>query len=122
MESLVMANNTGDEGWYLSFHSTYNDRERPATPDELNLKAIVDLLDGHAENINAHDFVMCHRALAALLYHEVGEEKATQIFQRLAGYQGLHGMVGCAGAGDVTETEEDLQVQLRDWSSWELPS
>ena len=107
---------TMDQDW--NYHS-----RRPAKPEEITLEALADMLDQDAENRNAHDFVLCHRALAALLHQMVGRSQATQIFRRLAGYQGLHGMNGVCGAGFKSEkaVAKELGVPLDGWKKWKLP-
>ena len=85
---------------------------RKATDADLTLERMADFLDHDAENINAHDFVESHRALAALLYQEVGRKKATEIFRRLVNYRGLHGMIGVCGRGEPKAVGRELKVPL----------
>ena len=94
---------------------------RPAIDAECTLEAMADMLDLDAENHNAHAYVMSHRGLAAVLFLEIGRKAATRIMRRLAGYGGLHGMVGACGTGDGS-AKDDLGVQLQDWSAWALPA
>ena len=108
-------------GYLSKYKDTCIDSSEIATEDKLTLKRMANFLDQDAESINAHDYVCSHRGLACLLAKDIGEDKATSIFKKLIKYQGLHGMVGCAGAGDG-EAEKDLGVSLSDWSDWDLPS
>jgi len=101
----------GEGEWLNIGEDEYANECRPATDAEATLELMAECLDRDAENRNAHDFVCCHLGLAALLTQEVGEEAATKIMRRLAGYGGLHGMTGVCGAGDGS-AEEDLGVKL----------
>jgi hypothetical protein len=93
-------------------HDPYADESRPAKPEEITLEAVAHMLDHDAENINAHDYVRCHAGLAALLLQEVGREAATRVFVRLAGFRGLHGMLGVCGRTDPAVAEKELGVSL----------
>ena len=88
----------------------------------LTLEQMADALDQDAENINAHDFVQTHRALAALLYQEIGRRKATVIFRRLMRYSGIHGMLGVCGRGEPPQVGRELGVPLKTGrsDSWSL--
>jgi hypothetical protein len=72
------------------------------------LEGIADLLGYESEAGNYHDFVECHRALAALLYHKVGRETATAIMLEIAEQGGLKDM-----------KSKTFGVQ-QPWAAWEL--
>lgn len=93
---------------------------RKATEADLTLEVVADFLDHAAENINAHDFVESHKAMAALLYQEVGRKKATEIFRRLLKYRGIHGMIGVCGRGDPKLASRELGVPLGRSGEWSL--
>lgn len=96
------------------------DGHREARDEEVTLEAIADIFDQDAENINAHDYVTCHRGLAALLHKHVGRGKATVIFRDLAKLGGLHRMLGICGRGDEEAAAEYLGVPLGNWKDWKL--
>jgi hypothetical protein len=113
-------NQESDGPELLGFKNRYVDKSRPANPEEETLEAMAQLLDEQAENCNAHDFVCCHRGLAAILNQEVGRESATKVMRRLVNYEGLYGLVGVCGKGDVENAEKELKVPLNGWGDWSL--
>lgn len=118
IKTIVMSRN-GNE-WSLNFASDFNDEEREPTTAELTLEALADICDLQAENVNAHDFVMSHRALAALLYQELGRAAATSMMLKIAGFEGLPGMTGVCGMGDAEKAQKILGVRLDGWHKWKL--
>lgn len=115
---LYVVSEDGGPG-FLSFKTDYG-KVRKADPKDCTLEAMAQLLDERAENCNAHDFVCCHRGLAAVLFQVLGREAATKVMRRLVNYDGLHGMIGVCGEGDVERAEKELKVPLQDWSDWKL--
>lgn len=111
-----------DSAEWLTINGHHYPYRRDARDEEVTLEALADLFDQDAENANAHDFVLCHRGLAALLHQEVGREAATRIFRRLAAFNGLHGMGDVAATGRVSqkEVEKDLGVPLGGCKAWKL--
>src|SRR3990167_978191 len=114
MKQLYMAREDDGAEW-LTFTPEYAAHSREAKPEEVTLERMADLLDLKAEDINAHDFVCCHRGLAALLNQEVGREAATRVMRRIVNYEGLQGMVGVCGAGDTKLASQELGVPLDSW-------
>ena len=106
--------------WFLTDQCCYYDEYRDPMPEEVTAEALADMMDRNAEGCNAHDFVCSHRGLAQVLGQEVGREAATRILRRLADYEGLYGMVGVCGAGDVANTERELGCSLHSWHQWHL--
>jgi hypothetical protein len=98
----------------------YYSSSRPATEADITLESLANMLDEDAENINAHDFVTCHRGLAALLHKRVGRKAATDIFRHLVDMRGLHGMLGICGRTDPADAEQLLGVPLNNWKEWHL--
>lgn len=86
--------------------------ERPARHDDETLEALADMLDLHAENCNAHDFVPLHGAMAVILLQECGRKTATRVMRRLANYAGLHGMMGWSALRSKPLAEKELGVSL----------
>jgi hypothetical protein len=117
---MYMVKEDGDEDERLSC-ADYYPHIRDPDPEEVTLEAMAQLMDEAAEDCNAHDFVGVHRGLAAILFQEVGREKAGDIMRRLVNYEGLYGLVGICG-GDVENAEQELGVPLQDWSDWALPN
>lgn len=117
----MVRDNIDDPGhWHLMWDNGHYDKEsydewRLAEENDVTLENVVDLLDQHAESINAHDFVTTHRALAALMVKEIGREAATKVFLRLVSFEGLHGLTGVCGRTDVEEHEKELGVRLNCW-------
>lgn len=104
----------------LSFRNTYASSVRDATDADATLEAMAQLLDEQAENCNAHDFVCVHRGLAAILFQEMGREAATRVMRRIVNYEGLYGLVGVCGKGNLETAEAELGMSLHDWSDWSL--
>lgn len=104
----------------LVWDPEFYEHKRPAKPKEETLERLAQMLDEHAENINAHDFVTTHRALAAMLYRQVGRAQATAIFRRLTDFEGLHGLTGVRGRTDPAIHEKELGVPLNNWKDWTL--
>lgn len=106
---------------WLSDDKAYYFSARSAGAADLTLEAVADFLDQDAEDCNAHDFVRCHRGLAALLAKEGGRELATAALRRLADFGGLHGMNGVCGRGDPRANFKALGVPLGggDWRAKE---
>jgi len=123
MEAMVrklrMVTEDGSDCWWLTDRDYY-DQEREPLPEDVTAEALAHLMDHNAEQCNAHDFVCAHRGLAQILAQEVGREAATRILRRLVNYEGLHGLVGVCGTGDVAAAERELGCSLHDWSEWSL--
>ncbi len=119
-KQLYMVSEDDGESRRLSTRSHYYPESRPAEPHEITLEAMADMLDHDAESANAHDFVMCHRALAALIHREAGREVATRVMRRLVDFDGLQGIVGVCGCGNPKETAKALGVPLDGWKKWRL--
>ena len=83
----------------------------------LTLETLANFCDQEAESRNNHRFVGSHRILSALLFKQLGREKATIIMQEIAGYSGLDGMMGLEQ--DVESAFDDFGLK-DDWSEWEL--
>ncbi|PTY03913.1 hypothetical protein DB346_02925 [Verrucomicrobia bacterium LW23] len=115
---MVRGSEEDDE--YLSWNPLHCFSHREAKSEEVTLETMADLMDQQAENCNAHDFVCVHRGLAVILFRQLGREKATQVFRQLIDFEGLYGMVGVCGRGDVEAHEEALGVSLQDWSDWQI--
>lgn len=82
---------------------------------KATLEELVELCDRDAENINAHDFVGCHRLLGRVLFERAGRHTATQIMRFIAERRGLHGLNGVCGIPD-SYGELDVGTNGRDWS------
>ena len=106
---------------FLKFRGEGYDSARPSKPKDESLESLADLMDFSAESCNAHEFVCTHRGLAVILFQEVGRKRATAIMRRIANYEGLYGLVGVSGKGDLEQAEEELGVSLHDTSDWSLP-
>lgn len=120
LELYMMKDGSEDERLSYKDLAEYGESCRLARPEEMTLEAMTQMLDLCAEDCNAHDFVCVHRGLAAILMQEIGREAATKVMRRLVNYQGLHGLVGVCGEGDVENAEKELKLSLRDWSYWSL--
>lgn len=96
------------------------DSYKKADRNKITIEQIADMLDSDAEDINAHDFVTIHRALAALLYKKLGRGKATEILMLLIDFGGLHGITGVCDKTYITEHEKELCVPLNNWKKWSL--
>ena len=83
----------------------------------LTLEELADLCDQEAESRNNHNFVGSHKILSALLFKQLGREKATKIMQEIAEYSGLDGMMGLEQ--DVKSAFDDFGLK-NDWTEWEL--
>jgi hypothetical protein len=81
---------------------------RAATAADLTPALVADYLDQRAEDVNAHDFVGAHRALAVLLRKTVGGGAAAKVMRKLLEFEGLHGLTGVCGAGDSAKAEKYL--------------
>jgi len=124
-----------DKKWCVTFPSGYKsyvpDKSWAQTDADANPGATVartreeDLLigpmaedmDEDAEQINAHDLVGLHSALAVLLVQEVGAEAARRVIRRLWDYHGFHGMFGVCCGGEPRDkskqAERDLKINTR---------
>ena len=111
---------TEDGHTTLTWDTEGCDSFREAEIDEVTIEQLADMFDSHAENINAHDFVTTHRALAALLYKNFGRKKATEILMLLIDFEGLHGLTGVCGRTNPDEHEKKLCVPLNNWKNWNL--
>lgn len=83
---------------------------RPAKKEEETLDAMAGMLDLHAEECNAHEFVCVHRGLAVILAQELGIETARRVMRRIVNYAGLHGMMGWGLISDKQLPELELGV------------
>lgn len=85
-----------------------------------SIKRLADKMDQHAENVNAHDFVITHRALAVLMHEQIGPEMTHKVFAKLSREGGLPALTGVAGTG-----KDPLFLARRniaeDWGDWEMP-
>lgn len=85
-----------------------------------SIKRLADKMDQHAENVNAHDFVITHRALAVLMYEQIGPEMTHKVFAKLSREGGLPTLTGVSGTG-----KEPFFLAIRgiaeDWGNWEIP-
>jgi hypothetical protein len=120
VKPLYMVHEDGEPSEYLYMRLGVYRQERLAMPQEETLKAMADMLDRFAEDCNASDFVGVHRGLAVILAQEFGELAARIIMRRLVNYDGLFGLVGVCGKGDVKRAEKELGVSLHDDSEWTL--
>ena len=101
MKKLVMAIASEGDDWFLEYESRSHERQRPASPDEITIDALCDVMDQDAENINAHAFAGVHRRLATLMTETLGldPDMVRHVYIALAERQGLHGLDGYCGAG-----------------------
>ena len=83
----------------------------------LTLEELADFCDQEAESRNNHNFVCSHKILSALLFKQLGREKATKIMQEIAEYSGLDGMMGLEQ--DIKSAFDDFGLK-DDWNEWEL--
>ncbi len=119
LREIVVAEEGGERR--LSFRDSLGGASQGLAPNEmLTLESLADLCDQQAESCNAHDFVMSHRALAALLFQEVGRKAATKIMMRISRYEGLPGMTGVCGMGDDKLASSELGVRTDGWHDWKL--
>jgi hypothetical protein len=91
-----------DGGEFLALRNTEskwwprNDEIADINPS-YSANDLAELLDHDAENINAHDFVGCHKELLGLLRDFVSSPDALEIMDAIRRRRGLHGLVDCCG-------------------------
>lgn len=111
----------GEEPAYLEMVSAsdlnFYDARKP-NPAELTIEAVSDALDRDAESSNAHDFVGSHKALAALMFKNLGRAQATKVVIELANFRGLHGLTGVAGCGDEDANRKAIGAEFFKESKW----
>jgi hypothetical protein len=85
------------------------------------IKKLAHEMDDQAENINAHDFVMTHRALAILAHATIGPDATLALFAALNQEGGLSYLTGSCGyepkKGNILKRNKIAE----DWGDWEIP-
>jgi hypothetical protein len=109
---MITADGFPDEYLTTDSDPSCYDTHRKATKADLTLTAIAEMLDQDAESCNAHDFVGCHKKLAAMLVNVVGKKDAVKVMVALIDYDGLHGLDGVAGSGNERLSAELDKVEL----------
>lgn len=74
-----------------------------------------------AKRINAHDFVMTHRALAVLAVQTIGQGKTLALMRALRDEGGLPGLTGICGREPEGGTILSRAGIPEDWSDWQMP-
>ena len=74
------------------------------------LEELANFCDQEAESRNSHSFVGVHKLLVALLFQQLGREKATTIMREIPEYGGLDGMMGL---GRVKSAFDDFRLKDR---------
>ena len=86
------------------------------------LEKLVDKMDLDAEDINAHDFVTTHRALAILAHQTIGEEATLKLMVALQKERGLPGLTGiCGREPDKGRILKRMGIS-EDWADWNMPN
>lgn len=85
------------------------------------IERLANELDSQAEHINAHDFVITHRALAVLAVQTIGEKSTLKLFQAIKREHGLPGLTGVAGREPRGGTILRRLGITEDWGDWSLP-
>jgi hypothetical protein len=86
------------------------------------IKRLADEMDGKAEDMNAHDFVITHRALAVLSAATIGDDSTLKLFAALKQEYGLPGLTGICGRKPQGGTILHRFGISEDWGDWQLPS
>lgn len=86
------------------------------------IKKLADEMDERAESINAHDFVITHRALAILAAQTIGDEATLKLMQALEAERGLPGLTGICGREPKGGTILARLGISDNWAAWEMPS
>ena len=86
------------------------------------IKKLADEMDESAENINAHDFVITHRALAILAAQTIGDEPTLKLLTALKGEKGLPGLTGICGREPKGGTILHRHGIAEDWGDWKMPN
>ena len=107
---------TKEENWLDYKEDEIYDPILDETPTPT-LEELANMCDQEAESRNNHSFVGLHKLLAALLFQQLGREKATTIMREIAEYSGLDGMRGIGGYAKSAFSDFGLKD---DWSEWEL--
>ena len=86
------------------------------------IEKLANEMDESAENINAHDFVITHRALAILSAQTIGDEATLKLLTALQKERGLPGLTGVCGrepkGGNILHR---LNI-TEDWGDWKMPN
>lgn len=86
------------------------------------IKKLADKMDVAAEDINAHDFVITHRALAILAVRTIGEEATLQLMKALSKEKGLPGLTGVCGEEPKRGTLLHRLGISENWNGWDFPN
>ena len=86
------------------------------------IKELADEMDSGAENINAHDFVITHRALAVLAAQTIGPEPTLALMLALQAERGLPGLTGICGREPDGGTILSRLGISDNWADWEMPA
>ena len=97
-------------------------QKKGANMKRHEIERLADNMDLQAENINAHDFVITHRALAILAYRTIGESATIKLFRALRRELGLPGLTGVAGREPERGTLLKRLGVAEDWGTWNLPN
>ena len=85
------------------------------------IKKLADKMDLEAENINAHEFVITHRALAILAAETIGYEPTLKLLTALKKERGLPGLTGICGREPKGGTILHRLRISENWSDWKMP-
>jgi len=88
---------------------------------KTEIKQLADQMDEAAEDINAHDFVITHRALAILAAQTIGDESTLKLMQALKTERGLPGLTGICGREPKDGTILARLGISENWADWEIP-
>lgn len=90
------------------------------TPKE-QIQQLADRMDLAAEDINAHDFVFTHRALALLAVKTIGVEPTLALLTALRREKGLPGLTGVCGREPKRGTFLARSKMDTHWGIWKIP-
>lgn len=88
---------------------------------KTQIKKLADEMDLNAENINAHDFVITHRALAILAAENIGDGPTLLLLTALRKERGLPGLTGVCGREPRGGTILHRRHIAEDWADWKMP-
>lgn len=89
---------------------------------KATIKKLADKMDLDAEDINAHDFVITHRALAILAAETIGDEPTLKLMTALQKECGLPGLTGICGREPKGGTILHRLKISEDWADWKMPN
>jgi hypothetical protein len=86
------------------------------------IKSLAQEMDEKAEDINAHDFVITHRALAVLAHATIGPDATLALMAALKAEKGLPGLTGICGREPREGTILARNGIAEDWGDWDIPT